>query len=235
MLPGNARALGRNPEFRHAVPPVAALRKYLIAGLLVWLPLMATVAIVKLVVDLMDRTLLLLPAEYRPEALFGFSIPGLGIVLALVVLILTGVLAANLLGRELVGLWEGLLNRIPLVRNIYNAAKQIASTVLTSDNRSFRKVVLVEYPRPGIWCLGFLSNDHVRFQADVVEPRMVSVFIPTTPNPTSGFNVMLPPSSVTELTMTVEEGFKFIISMGVVVPEGPVTAAARVAPPGDGQ
>lgn len=197
---------------------MATLRKYLIAGLLVWLPLMATVAIFKLVVDLLDRTLLLLPARFQPQALFGFSVPGFGVLLAAGVLIITGMLAANLLGRRLVALWEAMLGRIPFVRNVYNAVKQIAATLLTADSKAFRKVVLVQYPRAGIWSIGFLSNEKVPAECNGLEPEMVSVFVPTTPNPTSGFIILLPREDVTELSMTVEEGFKFIISMGVVIP-----------------
>ena len=211
---------------------MTTLRKYLIAGLLVWLPLAATVVIVKLVIDLLDRTILLLPPEYRPEALLGFSVPGMGVVLSIGILLLTGMLAANLLGRRLVSLWEGILGRIPLVRSIYHAVKQISSTVLAGDSKAFRKVVLVEYPKDGIWSIGFLSNQHVAIESRAVHGEMTAVFVPTTPNPTSGFIVMIPKKNVTEIDMTVEEGFKFIISMGVIVPAGPIREslpAAKVA------
>lgn len=201
---------------------MALLRKYIIAGLLVWLPLAATVAIIKLVIDLLDKTILLLPLEYRPETLFGFSIPGFGVLFAICVLALTGMLAANLLGRQLVALWEGILSRIPIVRNIYNAVKQISSTVLTSDSKSFRKVVMAEYPRKGIWSIGFLTNEQVELQTGQTAPTLTAVFLPTTPNPTSGFILLFPKEDIIELEMTVEEGFKFIISMGVVIPDGPI-------------
>jgi len=198
------------------------LRKYLIAGLLVWLPLAATVVIIKLVIDLLDKTILLLPLEYRPESLFGFSIPGFGLVLAIAVLILTGMLAANLLGKQLVAFWEAILSRIPIVRSIYNAVKQISSTILTSEGKSFRKVVIVEYPRKGIWSIGFLTNEKVALDCEGIETDLVAVFLPTTPNPTSGFILLFPKEDIIELDMSVEEGFKFIISIGVVVPEGPI-------------
>ena len=201
---------------------LAALRKYLIAGLLVWLPLAATVVILKLVIDLLDKIILILPLEYRPEALFGFSIPGFGLFIAVCVLLLTGMLAANLLGRELVLLWEKTLNRIPVVRSIYNAVKQISFTLLSSKGRSFRKVVMAEYPRKGIWSIGFLSNDHVDMEVNSLDSDMLAVFLPTTPNPTSGFILLFPREDVIELDMSVEEGFKFIISIGVVVPDGPI-------------
>ena len=201
---------------------MATFRKYLIAGLLVWLPLAATAFIIKLVIDLLDKIILFLPLQYRPESLFGFSIPGFGLALAIGVLLLTGMLAANLLGRELVAIWEGILSRIPIVRNIYNAVKQIASTILTSKGKSFRKVVLAEYPRTGIWSIGFLTNEQVKLQCEGLQDEMVAVFLPTTPNPTSGFILLFPKEDLIELDMSVEEGFKFIISIGVVVPEGPI-------------
>ena len=204
---------------------MAILRKYIIAGLLVWLPLAATIAIIKLVIDLLDKTLLLLPPEYRPEALFGFSIPGFGVILALGILALTGMLAANLLGRRLVALWEATLSRIPVMRNIYNAVKQIAVTILTSQGKSFRCVVMVEYPRKGIWSIGFLTNEHVPMATERTAPELIAVFLPTTPNPTSGFILLFPRQDLIELEMTVEEGFKFIISMGVVIPDEPIRAS----------
>ncbi len=201
---------------------MATLRKYVIAGLLVWLPLAATVVIIKLVIDLLDKIILFLPLEYRPESLFGFSIPGFGLILAIGVLLLTGMLATNLLGRQLVSLWEAILSRIPIVRSIYNAVKQIASTVLTSKGKAFRKVVMAQYPRKGIWSIGFLTNDNVAVNCEGMEEDMLTVFLPTTPNPTSGFILLFPKQDIIELDMSVEDGFKFIISIGVVVPDGPI-------------
>jgi uncharacterized membrane protein len=198
---------------------MSTLRKYLIAGLLVWIPLAATVFIIKLVVDLMDMTILLLPENLQPQNLWGFTIPGLGLVLAVAVLILTGALAANLIGRTLVDLWENILGRIPLVRNIYNAFKQIATTVLSSDNKSFRKVVLVEFPRDGLWSIGFLTGADIQIDSPSIKNGMASVFISTTPNPTSGFLVFMPKDKIIELNISVEEAFKLIMSIGVVLPE----------------
>ena len=201
---------------------MTALRRYIIAGLLVWLPLVITVAIIKFVIDLLDGTVLLLPPDYRPEALLGFSIPGFGIVLAVVILLLTGMFAANLLGRRLVQFWEAALGRIPLVRNVYNSVKQISTTLLASKSTSFRKVVLVEYPRKDCWCIGFLSNEHVETDHNITTEQLQSIYLPTTPNPTSGFNLLIPQREIIELDMSVEDGFKFIISMGVIVPEGEI-------------
>ncbi len=195
------------------------LRKYLIAGLLVWLPLAATVIIIKLVIDLLDKTLLLLPPEWQPEHLLGFSVPGFGVLLSISLLIITGILAANLFGRRLVKFWEGILGRIPLVRSIYTSVKQVSTTLLSSNSNSFRKVVLIEYPRKGIWSLGFLTNQGLASASQKTDEQLHSVFIPTTPNPTSGYIVMLPEKDIIDLEMNVEEGFKFILSMGVVVPD----------------
>ena len=199
---------------------MAALKKYIIAGLLVWLPFAATVVIVKLVIDLLDKTILLLPPEWHPVALLGFSIPGFGIILALSILLLTGMLAANLFGRRFVEIWERLLNKIPLVRSIYSSIKQISNTIFDPSGKSFRKVVMLQYPRKGLWSIGFLTNDNVGDEMSAVDDRLVTVFIPTTPNPTSGFIIMTRNDEITELDMSVEEGFKFIISMGVIIPDG---------------
>ena len=199
---------------------MAALKKYIIAGLLVWLPFAATVVIVKLVIDLLDKTILLLPAEWHPVALLGFSIPGFGIILALSILLLTGMLAANLFGRRFVEIWERILNKIPLVRSIYSSIKQISNTIFDPSGKSFRKVVMLQYPRKGVWSIGFLTNDNVGDEMSAVDDRLVAVFIPTTPNPTSGFIVMVRNDEITELDMSVEEGFKFIISIGVIIPDG---------------
>ncbi|MFT5396391.1 MAG: putative membrane protein [Gammaproteobacteria bacterium] len=201
---------------------MGTLRKYIIAGLLVWLPLAATVVIVKLVVDLLDNIVLLFPPEYQPTAVLGFSIPGFGIVLAISILLVTGMLAANLFGRRLVEFWEAILNRIPLVRSIYSSVKQISTTILDSNGKSFRKVVMLQYPRKGIWSIGFLTNEDVSTDIDGLNEDLAAVFVPTTPNPTSGFIIMVPRDDITELDMSVEEGFKFIISMGVIIPDGPI-------------
>ena len=199
------------------------LRKYLIAGLLVWLPLAATVVVIKLLIDLLDKVILLFPPEWQPETLFGFSIPGFGIVIGVSILILTGAFVANLFGRKLVGFWETILGHIPLVRTIYTSVKQVLETLFNSNIESLRRVVLIEYPRMGIWSLGFQTNEALAAASETSGNDLVSVFIPTTPNPTSGFVVMLPAEDITQLNITVEDGFKFIISMGVIVPEGSAT------------
>jgi len=212
------------------------MRKYLIAGLLVWLPLGVTVLVIKLLVDLMDRTLLLLPYALRPDQLFGVHVPGLGVLVALLFVVGTGVVVANLLGRRLVALWESMLARIPLVRSIYSAVKQVLETLLSPGGKSFRKVLLVEFPRRDMWCLAFQTSDDLgEVQAKTGGAEMISVFVPTTPNPTSGFLVVLPRGDVIELDMSVDDGLKMIVSLGVVAPgraerEAAAKVAARRAP-----
>jgi uncharacterized membrane protein len=205
---------------------MSTLRKYLIAGLLVWLPLAATVFVIGLLIDLLDRTQLLLPPEYRLEKLIGYSIPGSGVILAIIVLLITGVLAANLFGRRAVALWEKILNRIPLVRTVYNSVKQISVTVLASDSKAFRRVVLVEYPRLNAWSMGFLTRDNITIDSERLNGDLAAVFVPTTPNPTSGYIVMLPRQDIVELDISVEDGFKYIISMGVIAPDSAIKGHA---------
>ncbi|MDT8384358.1 MAG: DUF502 domain-containing protein [Gammaproteobacteria bacterium] len=194
------------------------MKRYLIAGLLVWVPLGVTVMVINLLVGIMDKTLLWLPAAFRPDALLGFHLPGLGVLLSVIVVMVTGVVVANLFGRKLVRGWEMLLARIPLVRTIYASVKQILETVFSSG-QAFRKVLLIEYPRKGLWTLGFQSGK-TRGEAQAkTGVEVLNVFIPTTPNPTSGFFIMVPRSEVIELDMSVDDGLKMIISAGVVVPE----------------
>jgi len=195
------------------------MKRYLIAGLLVWVPLGVTVMVIKLLVGMMDRSLLLLPEPYRPDNLLGFHIPGLGVVLTTIIVLVTGMVVANLFGRKLVKLWESMLAQIPLVRTIYTGVKQILETVFSSSDQSFRKVLLVEYPRAGLWTLAFQSSTSVGEAQTKTGRDVVNVFIPTTPNPTSGFFLMVPSDDVVELDMSVDDGLKMIISAGVVVPE----------------
>jgi len=194
------------------------IRRYLVAGLLVWLPLVATFYVVRLLVRWMDHSLLLLPRHYRPENLLGFDIPGLGVVLTLVILLFTGLIAANLFGRKLVALWERMLARIPLVRSVYSAVKQLVETMFSDSGDSFRKVLLVEFPRRGLWTLGFLTGTEQGEAQRQTGRDVVNVYIPTTPNPTGGYFVMVPREDVRELEMSVDEGLKMLLSMGAVVP-----------------
>ena len=208
---------------------MARMRRYLITGLLVWLPLGVTVLVVKLLVDMMDQTLLLLPAAYRPENLLGFNIPGLGVVLSVLVVLFTGVVMAHFFGQQLLAAWESILNRIPLVRSIYASVKQLSETLLSTGGQSFRKVLLIEYPRRGLWTLAFQTGTTVGEAQAKTGEEVISVYVPTTPNPTSGFFIMVPRKDTVEMDMSVDEGLKMIISMGVVVPKWQGDKAAAAA------
>ena len=206
------------------------LRRYLVAGLLVWVPLGVTVFILNVVVGIMDRTLLLLPLAYRPENLIGMKIPGLGILLTFIVVMLTGFLAANIIGRQFVGFWEGLLNRIPLVRSIYSASKSFTEVLFTDTIEAFKKVLLIEYPRKGVYSLCFqTSTDLAEIQARTNDD-VICVFVPTTPNPTSGFIIMVPQADTIELDMDVEAALKMIVSLGVVVPRWEKRGRTAISP-----
>jgi uncharacterized membrane protein len=197
------------------------VRRYVIAGLLGWVPILVTVLVVRFILDLMDQTLLLLPASVRPEALLGIHIPGLGLVLAVLLLIFTGMLVSNIIGRSLVGLWEDLLNRIPFVRALYSGVKSFSTTILSNQGNSFKKVLLIEYPRKGIWSVGFQTAGDLPLISHHTGEPQVCVFIPTTPNPTSGFIMMVPRSQAIELEMSVDAAMKMIVTLGVVVPPAP--------------
>ncbi len=197
---------------------MSRLRRYLIAGLLVWLPIGVTVLVVKLLVDLMDQTLVVLPEAYRPDHILGFHVPGLGVVLSVLVVLSTGVVMAHLFGQQLLSAWEAILKRIPLVRSIYSSVKQLSETLLSSGGQSFRKVLLIEYPRKGLWTLAFQTGVEVGEAQARTGEEVINVYVPTTPNPTSGFFLMVPRHDAVELEMSVDEGLKMIISMGVVVP-----------------
>ncbi|MBL3528259.1 MAG: DUF502 domain-containing protein [gamma proteobacterium endosymbiont of Lamellibrachia anaximandri] len=205
------------------------LRRYLVAGLLVWLPLGATFFIVRLLVRWMDNSLLLVPQAYRPENLLGFAIPGLGVLLTLIILLFTGLVAANLFGRKLVSLWERLLARIPLVRSVYSAVKQLVETMLSDGGQSFRKVLLVEFPRRGLWTLAFQTGTDQGEAQKKTGRDVINVYIPTTPNPTGGYFVLVPREDVQELDMSVDDGLKMLLSMGAVVPDHPQTDAPESA------
>lgn len=194
------------------------MRRYLTAGLLVWVPLGVTILIIKFMVDLMDQSLLFIPPPYRPDALFGFHIPGLGVLLTAVVVVGTGMIVANLFGRQLVNIGERLLAHIPIVRSIYSGVKQLMETVFSSKGESFRKVVLVEYPRIGIWTVAFITSEAQGEAQRKTGHDTVNLYVPTTPNPTSGFFLIVPRKDVIELDMSVDDGLKMILSVGVVVP-----------------
>ena len=194
-----------------------SVRRYLVAGVLVWLPILATIWVVSFMLRIMDSTLLLLPPAYRPEALVGFSLPGVGALFALIVLLLTGLLVTNLIGRRLVVWGEDLLNRIPLVRTVYGGVKSFTESVFSQSN-SFRKVVMVEYPRAGAWSIGFLTAEDVEEISDKMGEPHVAVYISAALNATAGYLVVVPRRQVVELDMSVDEAMKMIITCGVVTP-----------------
>jgi uncharacterized membrane protein len=194
------------------------LRKYLITGLLIWIPLVITIWVLKLIVETLDQTLLLLPEEWRTEKFLGVHVPGLGVVLTLVIVFVTGVFATNFLGARLVHLWHEILHRIPVVNSIYSSVKQISDTLFSSSGQAFRKALLVQWPREGMWTIAFLTGTPGGDVVNHLRGEFVSVYVPTTPNPTGGYFVMLSRRDVIELDMTVDEALKYIISMGVVAP-----------------
>lgn len=213
--------------------PPRRLRRYLVTGLLIWVPLVITLWVLNLIVSTMDQSLELLPAALHPRTLFGFRIPGLGALLTVLVVLLTGLAGSNIIGQRAVILWERMLSRIPFVKSIYNSVKQVSDTLFAPSGQAFRKALLIEWPRPGVWTIAFLTG---KPGGDVVQhlpPDCVSVYVPTTPNPTGGYFVMIPRAHVVELQMTVDEALKYVISMGVVAPSprAPRRPEALNAPP----
>lgn len=198
------------------------LRRYIVAGLLVWLPLAVTYLLLNAAVGIMDglldRMFRVLPPEYHPDALLGVEIPGLGVIFTILLLMITGVLAANFVGRAFVGGWESLLDRIPFVRSIYSAAKNFAEIVFSDTSNAFKNVLLVEYPRKGIFSLAFQTSSDLGEVQGRTGEEIVGCFVPTTPNPTSGFIIIVPKRDVIVLDMEVDEALKMIISLGVVIP-----------------
>lgn len=204
---------------------IRRLQKYLLAGLLVWLPLGVTILILRFAVELMDRSLGLIPGSVRSELVIPFvninvtEIPGIGFALTVIILLITGVLTTNLIGSKMVAFGESMLERIPLVRSIYSAVKNFAEIVLGPGGQSFKKVLLIQYPRKGVWSLAFQTSTYLGEIQSRTDTQVVCTFVPTTPNPTSGFIIMVPRDEVIELEMDVDEALKMIISLGVVVPQ----------------
>jgi uncharacterized membrane protein len=196
------------------------IKRYFITGLLIWVPLVITGWVLSLIVGVADQSLRLLPAAARPQNLLGFNIPGAGIVVTLVIVLATGLLATNFIGQRLVSWWEKLLARIPVVNSIYHGVKQVSDTLLSSSGMAFRQPLLVQYPHQGSWTIAFLTGEPGVDIAKHLEGEYVSVYVPTTPNPTSGFFLLFRKDQTIELDMDVEEALKYIISMGVVVPPG---------------
>jgi uncharacterized membrane protein len=197
---------------------MVTLRRYFVAGLLVWIPLGITLWVLKLLVDVMDQSLLLVPENYHSDKLFGFHVPGMGIILTVAIVLATGALAANFFGRKLLGLGDSALSRIPIVRSIYSGVKQISDTLFSPEGNAFRRAVLVRYPHAGAWTVALVTGTPQHEVAAKLGTEQISVFVPTTPNITSGFFLIVPRSETIELDMTVDAALKYIISMGVAEP-----------------
>lgn len=205
---------------------MAAIRKWLLAGLLVIVPVAITVWVLDWIVSTLDKTLLILPLSWQPDRILGFHVPGFGVLLALAVLLVVGATTSNFLGRKLVAWWDLLLHRIPVVRSIYSGVKQVSDTLFSENGNAFRTAVLLQWPREGVWTIGFVTGTPGGDAATHLPDDCLSVYVPTTPNPTGGYFVMLRKSDCIELKMSVDEAFKYVVSMGVVVPGGPGEAVA---------
>ena len=202
---------------------IAKLRKHLIAGLLFWLPLWATFLVIKFIVGILNNTILLLPHKYQPDVLLGMHIPCIGVVITLVIIVSTGLLVSNIIGRILINWWEVLLTSIPVVNTVYTSVKQVCDTLFAPGGSSFRNVVLIEYPRAGLWTIALQTGDgsasvNGAIAEQALTDDIISVFVPTTPNPTGGFMMLVPRSKTIPLNMSVEQALKYIISLGVVQP-----------------
>lgn len=195
------------------------MKKYFITGLLIWVPLTITVWVLQLIVGTLDQSLLLIPEHWRPEKVLGVSVPGIGAIVTLLVVLLTGVIAANYFGQRLVRFWESLLSQIPVVKSIYSSVKQVSDTLFAPNGQAFRKALLVQYPRAGCWTIAFQTGVPSQEVSAHLVGEHISVYVPTTPNPTSGFFLMMARDSVVELEMSVDDALKYIISMGVVAPD----------------
>lgn len=200
---------------------MAAVRKWIFAGLLVIVPFAITIWVVEWMLSTLDKTLLILPAAWHPDKLLGFHIPGFGVLLALAILLVVGAVASNFLGRKLMLWWDAMLGRIPVVRSIYLSVKQVSDTLFSDSGSAFRKAVLVQWPRPDVWTIAFVTGTPGGDVRHYLGDEYVSVYVPTTPNPTGGYFVMLKKSDCIELKMSVDDALKYIVSMGVVAPHDP--------------
>lgn len=209
---------GRDGQLRRQHLTASALKKYFITGLLIWIPLVITAWVLSLIVRSMDQSLLLLPQAIHPEHLLGMYIPGLGALLTLLVVFLTGLVTTNIVGQKMVRFWEGALARIPVVKSIYYSVKQVSDTLFSGSGIAFRKVLLVRYPHPEAWAVAFQTGYPARDVADMLPEEHVGVFIPTTPSPVNGFFFFVRRKDVIELNMNVDDALKYIVSMGVVAP-----------------
>jgi len=202
-------------------------RRYILTGLIVWIPIGITFLVAKALIELLDKLLLILPEKWQPEALVGTSIPGSGLFFAFAVIFVTGFLLTNIFGRQLIAWWDRLVSHIPIISSLHSAVKQLIETFFNQESSAFKKVLMIQYPRPGLWTLAFQSND----AADEIKTKsgldMVSIFVPTSPNPTSGFVLLVPKNDVIEMDMSVEDGLRMIMSLGVVQPDEPQITSSK--------
>lgn len=198
-----------------------AIKRYLITGLLVWLPITITLWVVTYIVSTTDHLFNLLPTQWQPESYLGFNIPGLGFILAIVVLFVTGVLGANVLGRKVIEGWDSLLGRIPVVKSIYSSVKKVSESLLSDNSRSFKTPVLVPFPQPDIWTIAFVSGDVPQALREALpeDNEYIAVYVPTTPNPTGGYYIFVRKQDIRPLAMSVDEALKYVISLGMVMPD----------------
>ena len=197
---------------------MSSVRRWLLAGLLVLVPLAITLGVLNWIVGTLDQTLLILPGAWHPDKLLGFHIPGFGVLLMLAIVLVIGAVASNFFGKRLVQWVNSLLSRIPIVRSIYSSVKQVSDTLFSENGNAFRKALLVQWPREGVWTIGFLTGLPGGDVVNHLPGDYVSVYVPTTPNPTGGYFVMLKRADCIELQMSVDEALTYVISMGVVVP-----------------
>jgi uncharacterized membrane protein len=198
---------------------LALLRRYFISGLLVWIPIWVTLLVIHFILSLLNNAYIALPKRFQLDTYLGFHVPGIGVVVTLLIIFITGMIVANFLGKRLVALWDGIVGKIPLVRSVHAGVRQVLQSIFTPGGKSFRKVLLLQYPRKGLWTIAFQTGtggEEVNHCMGAEE--VVTVFVPTTPNPTSGFLMMARKEDVVELDMSVDEAFKFVISLGVVHP-----------------
>lgn len=203
------------------------MKKYFITGLLVLVPLFITAWVLSSIIGMMDQSLFLLPEEWRPKAIFGRDVRGLGALLTLLIIFVTGLIATNFFGKKLILLWEYMLARVPVVKSIYASVKQVSDTLFSDSGNAFRRAVLVQFPRQGTWTIAFVTGQPGGDVANHLQGDYISVFVPTTPNPTGGYFLMMPRTEVIELKMSVDEALKYIISMGVVAPADVKAALLR--------
>ena len=194
------------------------MKKYFITGLLVLVPFIITMWVITSIVAMMDQSLLLLPVSWRPKAQLGLEVPGVGALLTLLIIFVTGLIATNFFGKQLILLWENMLNRVPVVKSIYSSVKQVSDTLFSDSGNAFRQAVLVQFPRDGAWTIAFVTGLPGGDVSNHLHGDYVSIYVPTTPNPTGGYFIMMPKADVIELDMSVDEALKYIISMGVVAP-----------------